>query len=46
MSGVGVKFIITFEAIQNFIPDRSGNKLANTITNSKIIFEDQYSEEK
>ena len=39
-SGFNVKFIITFEAIQNFIPDASGVQLANTIINSKTIFDD------
>lgn len=42
MSGFNVQFVITFEAIQNFIPDRTGKQLPNTIDNSKIIFEDQY----
>lgn len=37
-SGYKVQFVITFEAIQNYIPDTSGAKLPNTITNSKIIF--------
>ena len=29
---------ITFQAIQNYIPDADGHKLANTITNSQQIF--------
>lgn len=37
-SGLGVKFDITFQAIQNFIPDDNGDKLPNTITNSLKIF--------
>lgn len=37
-SGLGVKFKITFQAIQNFIPDENGNKLENTIDNSLKIF--------
>lgn len=45
MSGFNVQFVIVFEAIQNFIPDRDGKQLDNTIDNSKIIFEDQYREE-
>ncbi len=35
-----VKFIITFEAIQNFIPNASGVQLPNTIINAKTIFDD------
>lgn len=42
MSGFNVQFVITFEAIQNFIPDTAGKQLPNTITNSKIIFENLY----
>ncbi len=40
MSGFNVQFQITFQAIQNYIPDASGAQLPNTITNSKIIFDD------
>lgn len=39
-SGCGVKFVITFQAIQNFIPNDAGQKMENTITNSLKIFED------
>lgn len=38
-SGLHVKFIIRFEAIQNFIPDRNGVQLPNTIFNAKKIFD-------
>lgn len=38
-SGYGVRLIITFEAIQNYIPDSDGNQLSNTIINSKLIFD-------
>lgn len=38
-SGYGVKIIIRFEAIQNFIPDDEGKQLPNTIENSKLIFD-------
>jgi hypothetical protein len=38
-SQMGLKFIITFQAIQNYIPDESGNRLENTIDNSLKIFE-------
>ena len=37
-SGLGVKFVITFQAIQNYIPDTNGNQLPNTIDNSLKIF--------
>ncbi len=37
-SGLAVKFRITFQAIQNYIPDDNGNKLPNTIQNSQKIF--------
>ena len=37
-SGLGVKIKVTFQAIQNYIPDSSGNKLPNTIANSQKIF--------
>ena len=40
MSGYNVQFVITFEAIQNFIPDSTGKQMDNTITNSKIIFDE------
>jgi len=40
-SGFEVKFQITFQAIQNFIANKdTGIRLANTITNSQIIFDD------
>ncbi|MGN0961524.1 MAG: leucine-rich repeat protein [Christensenellales bacterium] len=38
-SGLGVKFTITFQAIQNYIPDENGNKISNTIQNSYKIFD-------
>lgn len=38
-SGYGVKIVIRFEAIQNYIPDRDGYQLPNTIENSKLIFD-------
>lgn len=38
-SGLGVKFKITFQAIQDFIPDDNGQKMENTIANSKKIFD-------
>lgn len=37
-SGLGVKIRITFQAIQNYIPDENGQKLPNTIDNSYKIF--------
>ena len=37
-SGFGVKFVIEFQAIQNFIPDVNGNRMDNTINNSLKIF--------
>ena len=37
-SGLGIKISITFQAIQNYIPDDNGQKLPNTITNSLKIF--------
>ena len=37
-SGLGFKVIITFQAIQDFIPDENGVKLPNTIANSYKIF--------
>jgi len=37
-SGLGVVMQITFQAIQNYIPDSNGNKMDNTITNSLKIF--------
>lgn len=37
-SGLGIKFSITFQAIQNYIPDDNGQKLPNTISNSLKIF--------
>lgn len=50
-SSLGVKLVITFEAIQNFIPDTEGNeyfyektdgtKVNNTIEFSKYIFDDE-----
>lgn len=44
-SGLHVKFIITFEAIQNFIPDINGKQLPNTIFNAKKIFDNPNSNE-
>jgi hypothetical protein len=38
-SGFGIKFKITFQAIQNYIPDEYGDRLENTIENSIDIFE-------
>jgi len=35
-----VQFEITFQAIQNYIPDDNGNKMANTIDNSLKIFQE------
>lgn len=37
-STFGVKMIVTFQAIQNYIPDDAGQKIDNTITNSLKIF--------
>lgn len=37
-SGWGVKLEVRFEAIQDFIPDVAGNKMANTIQNSLKVF--------
>lgn len=37
-SGLGVKIVITFQAIQNYIPDSVGKQLPNTIHNSQKIF--------
>lgn len=37
-SGLGIKISITFQAIQNYIPDDNGLQLPNTITNSLKIF--------
>ena len=37
-SGFGVKIRVTFQAIQNYIPDDNGQKLPNTIDNSYKIF--------
>jgi len=37
-SGKGIKFTITFQAIQNYIPDDEGKKLSNTIENAEKIF--------
>lgn len=37
-SAFGVKMIVTFQAIQNYIPDDAGQKIDNTITNSLKIF--------
>ena len=39
-SGFGVKLIVTFQAIQNFIPDENGHKDTNTIEHSLKIFDD------
>lgn len=39
-SGYKIKFTITFQAIQNFIPgENNGDKIDNTITNSLKIFD-------
>lgn len=40
-SGWGVKLEVTFEAIQDFIPDVAGNKMANTIQNSLKVFRNE-----
>ena len=40
-SGQEVDFKITFQAIQNFITDKKGNKLDNTINNSIVVFNNQ-----
>lgn len=40
LSGAGIRVVITFEAIQDFIPNNQGIRLDNTIANSKIIFDD------
>lgn len=37
-SGLGVQIKITFQAIQNYIPDDDGHKLENTIDNAQKIF--------
>lgn len=37
-SGLAVQYKITFQAIQNYIPDENGRQLPNTITNSLKIF--------
>lgn len=37
-SGSEFKVKITFQAIQNYIPDTQGNKMENTINNSQKIF--------
>jgi len=39
-SGLGIKFKITFQAIQNYIPDDDGKQLLNTINNSQKIFDE------
>lgn len=42
-SGLKIRFLVTFEAIQNYIPnpdDDGKTKLPNTIANSKRIFDD------
>lgn len=39
-SGMRLRVIVTFQAIQNYIPDNAGNKLPNTIANAQKIFED------
>lgn len=41
-SGFGVVIKITFQAIQNFIPDKNGNRLSNTITNAQMIFKNTF----
>lgn len=45
-SGKGVKFTITFQAIQNYIPDDedTGIKVSNTIDNAEKIFSTFYAE--
>lgn len=37
-SNFGVKLIVTFQAIQNYIPDDNGDRVPNTINNSLKIF--------
>ncbi len=37
-SGFAVVFKITFQGIQNYIPDEAGNRIENTIDNSQKIF--------
>ena len=39
-AGYYLQIIITFEAIQNFIPNAKGERLANTIQNSLTVFSD------
>lgn len=39
-SGFGVTITITFQAIQNFIPNSVGNRLPSTIANSQHVFAD------
>ena len=41
-SGFGVVIKITFQAIQNFIPDKNGNRLSNTINNAQMIFKNTF----
>ena len=38
-SGFAVVFRITFQGIQNYIPDEDGNRVDNTIDNSQKIFQ-------
>ena len=38
-SGLSVRFKITFQAIQNYIPDDNGDQIPNTIKNSLKIFD-------
>ncbi|MBQ7352272.1 MAG: hypothetical protein IJW59_05395 [Clostridia bacterium] len=40
-SGLGFQMVITFQAIQNYIPDASGIRLENTINNAQLIFNNQ-----
>ena len=42
MSGYYINVSIVFEAIQDFIPNSSGIAIDNTITNSKLIFDDTW----
>lgn len=37
-SGLGIEIVITFQAIQNYIPDTAGNSKENTIENSLQLF--------
>lgn len=45
-SGLAVEYKITFQAVQNYIPDENGRQLPNTITNSLKIFNEFSDSEK